>query len=188
MDANGAAHRSRPPRAAPGSDDAMGRVLSACSTCSAGVSVACMGSMGAAMAATGASGVAGGAGMAAMAGSAGASAPLVSRFLSSIGLGALNHVPDAVLRPIFIALLVLSVGSAMLAYRSSRAVLPLALTVASAATLYVAIYVLMSEPLYYAGLGGMIAAGILAFLTSRPRLPHALRRWRRAQPLDVGGH
>lgn len=143
------------------------RWLSVCNACSAGTSVVCMGSMGAAVAAAGASGAAGAAGMAGMSSVSGGSAPLITLLLSAVGLDFLNHVPDPLLRPIFVALLLLSAAAAYLAYRTSGRSGPFALTVASGLTLYSGIYVWMSEPLYYLGFAGMLAAAAWAILAAR---------------------
>lgn len=142
------------------------RWLSVCNACSAGTSVVCMGSMGAALAAAGASGAAGAAGMASMS-SASGGAPLITLLLSAAGLDFLNHVPDPLLRPIFVALLLLSAASAYLAYRTSGRSGPFALTVASGLALYSGIYVWMSEPLYYLGFAGMLAAAAWVILAAR---------------------
>lgn len=136
-----------------------------CNACSATTSVVCMGSMGAAVAAAGASGAAGAAGMAGM--SAASGAPFITVLLGAVGLDALNHVPDPVLRPIFVALLLVSAASAYLAYRTSGRVGPFALTVASGLTLYGGIYLWMSEPLYYLGFAGILAAAAWAILAAR---------------------
>lgn len=144
-----------------------GRWLSVCNTCSAGTSVVCMGSMGAAVAAAGASGAAGAAGMAGMSSASGAGAPFATVLLGAVGLDFLNHVPDPVLRPIFIALLLLGAASAYLVYRTSGRVGPFALTVASGLALYSGIYAWMSEPLYYLGFAGILAAAAWAIVAAR---------------------
>ena len=78
----------------------------------AGASVVCMASMGAMVAATTTSATAG---MAAM-GAAAASTPhvpAITRALRAVGLGALTHVPNAVLQPLLIILLLIAIGAAL---------------------------------------------------------------------------
>lgn len=146
---------------------ATSRLASICNACSAGTSVVCMGSMGAAVAVAGATGAAGAAGMVGMSSVSGAGLPLTTVLLSAVGLDVLNHVPEAVLRPIFIALLLVSAASAYLAYRTSGRPGPLAFTVASGLSLYSGIYIWMSEPLYYLGFAGMLAAAGWAIVAAR---------------------
>lgn len=141
----------------------------------------CMGSMGAAAVAAGAAGatsVAGMAGMGSMATMAdstappaAATAPFLTSLLQQIGLGFLNQVPDSVLRPVFIVLLLLSISTAYLSFRSHGRPQALLLTALSGALLYSGIYLWMSELLYSVGLVGMLGAAVwgLVLAKGRPR-------------------
>lgn len=154
---------------APGSS---GKLASVCNACSAATSVVCMGSMGAALAAAGAGGAAGMAGMAGMA--SGGPTPLATQLLAAIGLGALNQIPDAILRPVFIALLLVTAYSAYRAYCASAwlgayALGAYALTLASGLALYGAIYLWMSDALYYLAFGGMLVASASSLIATRAR-------------------
>ncbi len=141
----------------------------ACNVCTAGLSVVCMSSMGAAMTATGAARVAGLAGMEGMSANAQSSGLLfLPRLFDSLGLGVLNRLPNAILHPLLVVLLMASVGAAFVAYRGHRRPHPLTLAVASALALYVSIYVWMSDLLYLSSLVGQIGAGVWAmYLVSR---------------------
>ncbi len=130
-----------------------------------------MGSMGAALAAAGASGAAGATSMAGMSSTTGASAPFITALLTAVGLDFLDHIPDPVLRPIFIALLLASAGSAYLVYRTARHGGPFALTVAAALALYAGIYLWMSEAVYYLALLGMFAGAAWGLLAARRAAP-----------------
>ncbi len=140
----------------------------------AATSVVCMGSMGAMGAAAGAAGVSGAAaGAGGMAGMAGAVAttpghmPFVTQLLQSVGLSALTQIPDAVLRPIFILLLILGVVGAYLAYRAHRQPGPLLLTAVASVLLYVSIYVRATDPLYYLSLMLLLVGSVWSFVSTR---------------------
>lgn len=144
-----------------------------CNSCSAGTSVVCMGSMGAAIAvgAVGATSVAGMGGMAAMADTtalpAAATAPFLTRLLEQAGLGLLNQVPDSVLRPVFIVLLLVSLGTAYGSFRSHRRPHALLLTAFSGAVLYASIYIWMNELLYSVGFAGMLGAAVWGLVLAK---------------------
>ena len=151
-----------------------------CSACTAGVSVVCMSSMGAALAAAGAAAGAGAVGVAGMGsmGSMGASqaglsaSSVLTRFFESLGLGVLNRLPNEVAQPLLVALLVISLGAAYIAYRGHRKPGALALTLGSAIAMYIGIYIWMSDALYFISLAGLVAAATWgAFLARIPRLP-----------------
>lgn len=152
-----------------------------CSFCTGGVSVVCMSSMGAALAAAGTAGGAGTVGMAGM-GSVGVSSTgasaffLIPRFFDRAGLDILNQAPNAVAQPLLVALLTTSLVASYLAYHGHRQLYAPALTLASGAAMYVSIYVWMSEPLYFASLGALLAAGIWGIFLSRRRRPVGLMR------------
>ena len=141
----------------------------ACNTLAAGFSVVCMSSMGAAL--TAASAAAGATGMAGMVSVSAQSGPGTSiffaRFFESIGLGVLNQIPNNVAQPLLAVVLAVSIGAAYLAFRGHKNPGSLVLTLISAFTMYVSIYVRMSELLYLASLIGLIAASIWGFLLAR---------------------
>jgi hypothetical protein len=132
----------------------------------AGASVVCMASMGA----MGAAATAGMAGMSAVA--ATPHVPAVTRALRAVGLGVLTHVPNAVLQPLLIVLLLVAIGTALWRARSARTTAALALTlliVAAAAGLYASIYLTVSETGYWIALAVLILASILSAWAGRRR-------------------
>ncbi len=134
-----------------------------------GASVVCMASMGAMVAASTAGATAAMAGMGAAAAST-PHAPAITRALRAVGLGVLTHVPNAVLQPLLIALLLVASGAALWRARSARtaAALTLALLViAAAAALYASIYVTVSEGGYWIALMALILASILSAWSGR---------------------
>lgn len=169
----------------------MRRLDAVCSLCAGGVSVVCMSSMGAALAAAGTAGGAAAAGMAGMGSSGMSSAEasaffLIPRFFDRVGLDFLNQVPNAVAQPLLVALLTISLVASYLAYRGHRRLYAPALTLASSAAMYVSIYVWMSEPLYFVGLAGLLAAGVWSiFLTRRPS-GWSKRRAQESQSVTAG--
>lgn len=152
--------------------------FSVCNLCTAGTSVVCMGAMGAAagaagaVAATGVAGMAGMGGMGEMADTEAAQAavamPFPTLLLEHVGLGFLNQVPDPVLRPIFVTLLLVSIGTAYLSFRTHKSPQALLLTALSGGLLYGSIYIWMSEPLYYASFTGMLGAALWGLFLARP--------------------
>ena len=100
----------------------------------AGTSVVCMASMGAMVAATTAGATAGMAGMGAAAAST-PHVPAITRALRAVGLGALTHVPNAVLQPLLIILLLIAIGAALWRARNAwtAQALALALLIVAAA-------------------------------------------------------
>ena len=137
----------------------------------AGTSVVCMASMGAMVAATTASATAGMAGMGAAAVST-PHVPAITRALRAVGLGALTHVPNAVLQPLLIILLLIAIGAALWRARSARTTpaLTLALVIVAAAVgLYASIYVTVSETGYWLALVVLILASILSAWVGRRR-------------------
>jgi len=137
----------------------------------AGTSVVCMASMGAMVAATTTSATAG---MAAM-GAAAASTPhvpAITRALRAVGLGALTHVPNAVLQPLLIILLLIAIGAALWRARNAWTAQALALAlliVAAAVGLYASIYVTVSETGYWLALVVLIFASVLSAWVGRRR-------------------
>lgn len=130
--------------------------------------------MTAALTATGAAGAAGMAGMgsAASAGSSGLIS--LTRSFDRLGLGILNRLPNAILQPLLIVFLMVSVGAAYVAYRGHGQPHALLLTVASALAMYVSIYGWMSYLLYLLSLLGLLGAGVWAmYLASRARTSRA---------------
>jgi hypothetical protein len=97
--------------------------------------------------------------------------PAVTRVLRAVGLGGLTQLPNAVLQPLLIALLLLVIGAALWrAYvaRTARAIALGALIVGAAAGLYASIYLTVSEVGYWLALTLLLLATLLA--EGRPRL------------------
>ncbi len=137
----------------------------------AGTSVVCMASMGAMVAATTAGATAGMAGMGAAAAST-PHVPAIIRALRAVGLGALTHVPNAVLQPLLIILLLIASGAALWRARVARTTpaLTLALVIIAAATgLYASIYVTVSETGYWLALVVLLLASVLSAWVGRRR-------------------
>jgi hypothetical protein len=133
----------------------------------AGASVVCMASMGA----MGAAMTAGMAGMGAAAAST-RYVPAVTRALRAVGLGALTHVPNAVLQPLLIVLLLVAIGTALWRARGARTTPALALAlliVAAAAGLYASIYLTVSETGYWIALAVLILASVVSAWAERRR-------------------
>ncbi|MBI4236337.1 MAG: hypothetical protein HY688_03160 [Chloroflexi bacterium] len=122
-----------------------------------------MGSMGAALAGASSAGAAGVASMSGM----GSRLPFVSRLMEALGLGALNSLPDTVLRPVLIAVLALAIGTALVGFLGHRRPQVLLVTVLSATVTYPSIYLWMSEPLYIMSLAGMLAGGVWGVFLAR---------------------
>ncbi len=134
-----------------------------------GASVVCMASMGAMVAASTASVTAGMAGMGATAASS-PHIPAVTRALRAVGLGALTHLPNAVLQPLLIVLLLVATGAALWRARSARTTVVLALAlliVAAAVGLYASIYVTVSETGYWIALAVLLLASVLSAWSGR---------------------
>lgn len=137
----------------------------------AGTSVVCMGSMGAMVVASTAGAVGGMAGMGAAAAST-PHVPALTRALQAVGLGGLTHLPDAVLQPLLIVLLLVAVGAALWQARIARTARATALAVVSvlaAAALYASIYIRVSEAGYWVAMVVLIVASILAAWSGRRR-------------------
>ena len=137
----------------------------------AGTSVVCMASMGAMVAATTASATAGMAGMGAAAAST-PHVPAITRALRAVGLGALTHVPNTVLQPLLIVLLLIASGAALWRARVAQTTpaLTLALViVVAAAGLYASIYVTVSEAGYWLALVVLLLASVLSAWVGRRR-------------------
>lgn len=145
----------------------MKRWDTACNACTAGVSVVCMSSMGAAIAAAGAAAGAGAMGSMGAAQAGASASSVLTRFFEAIGLGILNRLPNEVAQPLLVALLVISLGAAYIAYRGHRRPWALLLTLASAVPMYISIYTWMSEPLYFISLAGLVVAAMWGFFLAR---------------------
>jgi hypothetical protein len=128
-----------------------------------------MSSMGAAIAAAGATGMAGMGSMGGMGASQTGSpaSSVLTRFFEAIGLGILNRLPNEVAQPLLVALLVISLGAAYIAYRGHHRPWALMLTLASAVVMYISIYTWMSEALYFISLGGLVVAAIWGVFLAR---------------------
>jgi len=137
----------------------------------AGASVVCMASMGAMVAASTAGATAGMAGMGAAAATA-THVPTITRALRAMGLGALTHVPNTVLQPLLIVLLLVASGAALWRARVARttSALTLALVIVVAAvSLYASIYITVSETGYWLALVVLILASVLSAWIGRHR-------------------
>ncbi len=137
----------------------------------AGASVVCMASMGAMVAASAAGATAGMAGMGAAAAST-PHVPAITRALRAVGLGALTHVPNTVLQPLLIVLLLIASGAALWRARVAQTTpaLTLALViVVAAAGLYASIYVTVSEAGYWLALVVLLLASVLSAWVGRRR-------------------
>jgi len=136
-----------------------------------GASVVCMASMGAMVAASTAGATAGMAGMGAAAAST-SHVPAITRTLRATGLGALTHVPNAVLQPLLIVLLLVAIGAALWRARIARTTVALSLAlliIAAAVGLYASIYVTVSEGGYWITLAVLILASVLSSWSGRRR-------------------
>jgi len=136
-----------------------------------GASVVCMASMGAMIAASAAGATAGMAGMSAVAAST-PHVPAVTRALRVVGLGALTHVPNTVLQPLLLVLLLVASGAALWRARSAQTTPALALAlliIAAAVGLYASIYITVSEPGYWIALAVLIFASVLSAWSGRRR-------------------
>ncbi len=136
-----------------------------------GASVVCMASMGAMVAASTAGVTAGMAGMGAAAAST-SHVPAITRTLRATGLGTLTHVPNAVLQPLLIVLLLVAIGAALWRARSARTTVALSLAlliIAAAVGLYASIYVTVSEGGYWITLAVLILASVLSSWSGRRR-------------------
>jgi len=131
-------------------------------------SVVCMASMGAMVAASTA-------GVTAGLGAAAASTPhlpAITRALGVVGLGALTHVPNAVLQPLLIVLLLVAIGAALWRARIARTTPALSLAlliIAAAVGLYASIYVTVSETGYWITLAVLLLASVLSSWSGRRR-------------------
>jgi len=137
----------------------------------AGASVVCMASMGPMVAASAVGATAGMAGMGAVAAST-PHVPAVTHALRAVGLGALTHVPNAVLQPLLIVLLLVASGAALWRARGARTTraLTLALVIVAAAVgLYASIYVTVSETGYGLALVVLLLASVLSTWSGRRR-------------------
>ena len=136
-----------------------------------GASVVCMASMGAMVAASTAGVTAGMAGMGATAASS-PHIPAITRALRAVGLGALTHLPNAVLQPLLLVLLFVATGAALWRARGAPTTVALALAlliVAAAVGLYASIYVAVSETGYWIALAVLLLASVFSAWSGRRR-------------------
>ncbi len=137
----------------------------------AGTSVVCMASMGVMVAASAVGATAGMAGMGAAATST-PHVPTITRALRAAGLGALTHVPNAVLHPLLIVLLLVAIGAALWRARIARTAQAAALaliTVVAAAGVYASIYITISEGGYWIALAALLLASVFSAWSGRRR-------------------
>jgi hypothetical protein len=125
--------------------------------------------MSAMTAASTASAMTGMAGMGATAASA-PHVPTATRVLRAVGLGGLAHVPNAVLQPLLIVLLLVTIGAALWRVRVGRSTLAAVLAlliVAAAVGLYASIYIAVSETGYWIALTILVLASFLSAWSGR---------------------
>ena len=128
-----------------------------------------MASMGTMVAASTTGATAGMAGMGAAATSI-PHVPAITRALRTVGLGALTHVPNTMLQPLLLVLLVVAIGSALWRARDTQTVQALTLAllvIAAAAGLYASIYVMVSETGYWIALAALLLASVLSAWSGR---------------------
>lgn len=137
-----------------------GQAWSLSTVLSALTSLVCMGSMGAmgAAASVGAAATSSMAGMSTMATPAPSHIALTTQLFQSIGLGGLTQIPDDMLRPLFIILLIVGIIGSYLSYRVHGRKLPFLLTLLASVSLYLSIYLNPSDLLYYLSLIILILA------------------------------
>lgn len=144
------------------------RVWSLSTLLSAVTSIVCMGSMGA-MGIAASAGAAATGSMAGMDGMGVTPTPshvaITTQFLQSIGLGSLTQIPDTILRPVFIVLLAIGVVGSYVAYRNHRHIGPLLTVVSASILLYIGIYILPSDGLYYFSLALLLLGSVWNILT-----------------------
>jgi len=95
-----------------------------------------------------------------------------SRALRAVGLGALTHVPNTVLQPLLIVLLLIASGAALWRARVAQTTpaLTLALVIVAAAVgLYASIYITVSETGYGIALAVLLLASVLSTWSGRRR-------------------
>jgi hypothetical protein len=129
---------------------------------SAGTSIVCMGSMGAMAAGSTAAGMSG---MGAAATSTAHDTPVLTRALEALGLGALTQIPNTVLQPLLIALLAITIVSALwraLGARTTSAIVLATLTILSGIGLYISIYAFASTAGYWIALTVLVLASLLS--------------------------
>ncbi len=143
--------------------------------CSCGTSIVCMAQMGAmstAGAAAGSMGAMGAAGTATA-----LSTPFVTLAFQSVGLGFLFALPALFYQALLIAILALTTLSSYFSYRFHRRSGPFGLAIVSSLLVYGSIYLLVYEPLYWAGFALMFISGAWNYLVTKrvPRTHDKLR-------------
>jgi len=136
-----------------------------CACCSAGSTVASLGCMAIMSTTIAASGAVALGSMGAMNSMAAASSfsRFPSAFLNSIGLGFLTKVNLKTLEIILVILLLIGIISMYLSYRFHKNLYPLILSITSSILIYLSIFVVMSNALYYISLIGLIVTPIWNF-------------------------
>lgn len=132
------------------------------SAASAGTSIVCMGSMGAMAAGSTTAGMSG---MGAAATSTAYDTPVLTRALEALGLDALTQIPNTVLQPLLIALLAITIVSALwraLGARTTSAIVLATLTILSGIGLYISIYAFASTTGYWIALTVLVLASLLS--------------------------
>jgi mercuric ion transport protein len=93
--------------------------------------------------------------------------PAVLSILGALGFGFLIH--DAILLPLLVAFLAMTVTGLWFGYRVHRKTGPLALAGISAVVLFVSIFVY--APIAYTAVGGLVAASVLNVMLRRRCAP-----------------
>ncbi len=127
-------------------------VCACCSTGSTIASLGCMAIMTTTIAATGA---------VAMGVMSANSVNFSLKLLNFIGLGFLTRIDLKILESILIVLLLAGIISAYFSYRFHQKNFPLILTIVSSILIYISIFVVMSNSIYYISLIGLILGTIL---------------------------
>ncbi len=136
--------------------------VTAAHVCSCGTSIVCMAQMGTASVAAGTM-----AGMSAVSTSTAVSTPFITVAFQAIGLGFLLALPQIFYQVLLILILAVTAGSSYFSYRFHRRVGPLGLALASSLLMYSSIYLLVSEPLYWAGFALMMISAIWNYLVTK---------------------
>ena len=141
-------------------------IAQACSCCT---SVVCMAQMGTTI-------VAGGASMGAMGAAASSSVPLLTVAFQAAGLGFLLALPASFYQILLVVVLGFTVISSYFSYTFHKNPGPFGLVVFSSILLYISIYLLMSEPLYWTAFVLMLLSAAWSYKTVKRKsniAPHA---------------
>ncbi len=142
---------------------------SAAHACSCGTSILCMAQMGA-ISATGGATVGAMGAMGAVGTAAAVSTPFITLAFQTVGLGFLLALPALFYQALLIVILAFTVSSSYFSYRFHRHIGPFALAAVSSLFVYLSIYFLVSEPLYWSGFLLMSISGAWNYVVAKRRL------------------